>query len=92
MLWLKRIFWSTIIITVTPILIALLAVPISYLAGCNDSGGSAGTCTFGGAALGEIVWTMSMMPWFTLLLFMPAVIICSGALIGMGVLWLRRRR
>jgi hypothetical protein len=58
-----------------PIIIALLSFPLSILLWCEPGAGDPGACAIGGGATAELVWTMGMLHWYTLLTFIPGIIL-----------------
>ncbi len=57
-----------------PLLVALIAFLIGFVLGCESSGGSPGTCAVGGKSMANLLWTMLMVHWLTLMTMVPGLI------------------
>ncbi len=62
-----------LVVALGPLALALLSLPLGIICGCEGGGGSPGTCAIGGDGMGEFVWTLGMMHWYTLMTFVPGL-------------------
>jgi hypothetical protein len=70
-----------ILVAVGPLLIAFLSLPVSLVLLCG--GGNSGTCLIGGNVAAEFVETLALFHWFTIMTFIPGMIIAGvGIVVG----------
>ncbi len=81
-----------IIVAFGPLLLALLSFPLSYLFGCTDGGANPGVCSIGGSAMGEVMWMLAMLHWFTLVTILPGLgLSLLGIILGI-ISWIKGRQ
>lgn len=71
-----------LLVAFAPALIALIAVMLGFIFGCESNGGNPGTCAIGGSSMGNLVWTGFMIHWLNLVTLLPGLIIW-----GIGTFW-----
>jgi hypothetical protein len=64
---------SWLVVALGPLALAVLSIPFAIIFGCEGGGGSPGTCSVGGDGMGDFVWTLAMMHWYTLMTFVPGL-------------------
>lgn len=78
----KILGFGGLLIAFGPLGIALLSFPLSHIFGCIESGANPPICDIGGQTMGEVLWMMAMLHWFTLVTFLPGIAL---SLIGLVV-------
>lgn len=69
----KILGFGGLVVAFGPLAIALLSFPLSSLFGCVDAGANPPICAIGGQTMGEVLWMMALLHWFTLLTFLPGI-------------------
>lgn len=81
-----------LLIAFGPLLLSLLSFQLSNLFGCMDGGANPPVCAVGGEAMGEALWMMALLHWFTLLTILPGLIISLAGLVLGVIAFLHRKR